>query len=321
MPKISIIIPVYNVEEYIKKALDSMCSQTLEDIECICIDDCSTDNSKKIIQEYVEKDSRFRLISLSENKGQGSARNLGIQNAHGEYLMFLDSDDWYANNACEVVYNHMIQNNSDIGTFNFFRFNEKDNKLVLFDFCRTFRPSDGLSCKHIFRTQFIRENDIKFGTGRNCEDNPFFLKSMILTDKISRIKVPLYYYRKRIGGSSRDCFGRSLDIIKSKSFCYDIIKDKRNIVPEWSLAYCINSTFINFENYYHKFKNKKLKKDFYNKTRELFVKIKNDDFYKNNFSEDINYKEFQKIVKYNYYQYNIMNSVEKNIIKLKECFV
>lgn len=321
MPKVSVIIPIYNVEEYIEKALNSVCEQTLKDIEIICVDDCSTDKSKQIVEDFVAKDSRFRLISFDENKGQGVARNVGIQSAQGEYLMFLDPDDWYAKNTCEIAYNHINLNDSDISTFNNFRYYEKSGKLVLFNFCNVLRPIEGSCWKHIFRTEFIKNNNIEFGMGKNCEDNPFFLKSMILTDKISRINVPLYYYRRRKDNSScRKHMSKSFDIIDMKQKCFEIIKDERNKAPQWSLNYCIKSSVVNFDLYYKKFKNKKLKKDFYNKTRNLFKLINNDAFFDKNLTEEVDIDEFKKIVKYNYYQYNTMKLVEKNITKLKESF-
>ena len=94
MPKVSVIIPVYNTEKYLKKCLDSVCNQTLSDIEIICIDDCSTDNSLNILKEYTLKDNRIKLIEFKENKGAAVARNTGIDEAKGEYIGFIDSDDY-----------------------------------------------------------------------------------------------------------------------------------------------------------------------------------------------------------------------------------
>ena len=105
MPKISIIIPVYNVENYIKQALDSVVNQTFKDIEIICINDCTPDKSFEIVKEYAKNDDRFVLIEQETNQGQGVARNIGIEKASGEYIMFLDPDDWFALNACELTYN------------------------------------------------------------------------------------------------------------------------------------------------------------------------------------------------------------------------
>ena len=94
MPKVSVIIPVYNTEKYLEKCLDSVCNQTLSDIEIICVDDCSTDNSLNILKEYAQKDNRIKLIEFKENKGAAAARNEGIKAATGEYIGFIDSDDY-----------------------------------------------------------------------------------------------------------------------------------------------------------------------------------------------------------------------------------
>ncbi len=100
MPKVSIIIPIYNVEKYIKKCLDSLIKQTLDDIEIICVNDGSPDNSMEIVNEYAKNDKRF-IVLTQENQGTGAARNKGIDAATGEYIMFLDPDDWYEFDACE----------------------------------------------------------------------------------------------------------------------------------------------------------------------------------------------------------------------------
>ena len=112
-PLVSIIIPVYNVEKYLIECLDSCLNQTLQNIEIICIDDASTDNSSKILEEYAQKDSRIILIKQKINKGQGIAKNLGINIATGKYLMFLDSDDWLELNAVELTYNQICRNKND----------------------------------------------------------------------------------------------------------------------------------------------------------------------------------------------------------------
>ena len=104
MPKISVIIPVYNVEKYLSRCLDSVCSQTFNDIEIICINDCSPDNSAEILQEYAEKDKRIRIINKEKNGGLSAARNSGFAVATGEYIYFLDSDDWIELDFLEKMY-------------------------------------------------------------------------------------------------------------------------------------------------------------------------------------------------------------------------
>ena len=91
MPKVSVIIPVYNTENYLRKCLDSVINQTLDDIEIICINDCSTDNSLNILKEYASKDERIKIIEFKENKGASVARNTGIAESNGEYIGFLIS--------------------------------------------------------------------------------------------------------------------------------------------------------------------------------------------------------------------------------------
>ena len=103
-PKISVIIPVYNVEKYLRECLDSIVNQTFKDIEIICVDDGSTDKSLEILREYEQKDKRIIVIS-QPNKGVSTARNIGMQQATGKYMMFVDSDDYITQNACELIYN------------------------------------------------------------------------------------------------------------------------------------------------------------------------------------------------------------------------
>ena len=113
---ISIIIPVYNAEKYIAKCAESLIHQTYKNIEIIFVDDCSTDSSCKIIQQFVERDSRVKLYSTGTNGGPGKARNIGLENSHGEYIMFCDNDDTYKPNMCEVMLNTMLEKNVDLVT-------------------------------------------------------------------------------------------------------------------------------------------------------------------------------------------------------------
>ena len=114
MPKVSVIIPVFNTEKYLTKCLDSVCNQTLSDIEIICVDDCSTDNSLNILKEYASKDNRIKLIEFKENKGAAVARNTGIIEAKGEYVGFIDSDDYVDLDFYEKLYNIGVCENADI---------------------------------------------------------------------------------------------------------------------------------------------------------------------------------------------------------------
>ena len=121
-PKISIIIPVYNVEKYISQCLDSAINQSLKDIEIIIVDDCGSDKSMDIAKEYAKNDSRIKIIKNSQNQGPFTSRNNAVLAANGEYLVFLDSDDFLDLRACEIAYNATKDGYYDIVRFNAYNY-------------------------------------------------------------------------------------------------------------------------------------------------------------------------------------------------------
>ena len=131
-PKVSVILPIYNQEKYVSKALDSLNVQTLKDAEFICINDGSTDNTLSILNEYAQKDSRIKIIN-QKNQGTGRARNNGLKVAQGEYIAFLDPDDWMERDALESLYKKSKEQDCDMLIFNFKRIDEDGNILSLFN--------------------------------------------------------------------------------------------------------------------------------------------------------------------------------------------
>lgn len=201
MPKVSVIIPVYNAEKYLPKSLDSVCNQTLKDLEIICVNDCSTDNSLKILQEYAEKDGRIKLIDLKENKGAAAARNTGIKNAQGEYIGFLDSDDYIINDFYYKLYNSVKSNDADAAK----------GKLIIKDpvySCEKdayYDTNDLISQNSayfyhsfttgLYRTTLIKENNVHFL--ENCayfEDPYFSILAAIHYKTLNIVDKALYYY-------------------------------------------------------------------------------------------------------------------------------
>ena len=186
MTKISIIIPIYNSEKYLRKCLNSICNQTLSDIEIICIDDCSTDNSLNILKEFTKQDSRIKLIEFKENKGPAIARNIGITEATGEYIGFIDSDDYPETELFyEQLYNIAKEKDADISKGNY-----KDSETGYIDkeinakilenknnFCSTY-------CSAIFRNSFLKTNKIKFPNLRDMEDPVFAFSCALKANKI-----------------------------------------------------------------------------------------------------------------------------------------
>ena len=118
VPKISVLIPIYNQGKYIRRCLDSVVSQSLKEIEIICVDDGSSDDSAKIVAEYANADARIRLIKHNENKSLLMARKTGIFAAQGEYVMFVDSDDWITSDACADLYSEIKKYSADMLHFN-----------------------------------------------------------------------------------------------------------------------------------------------------------------------------------------------------------
>ena len=117
MPKVSVIIPVYNTESYLEKCLDSVINQTYKNLEIICINDCSTDNSLNILKRYAVKDKRIKLIDLPQNEGVSIARNTGLESAEGKFIAFIDPDDWWEYDLVEKALNKIQNENADIVLF------------------------------------------------------------------------------------------------------------------------------------------------------------------------------------------------------------
>ena len=217
MLKLSIIIPVYNVEQYLRQCIESIINQTLKDIEIICVDDCSTDNSFNVLEEYAKKDERIKIIKHDINKGLGSARNTGIKFSKGEYIGFIDSDDYISLDYFENLYNTAKKYNSDItSTLNIKLYDMNSNKInnSYYNFKKKEYKSDW-NLKYIenifsynaiapyvwnkiYRRSFLIDKkiefmDIKFG----CEDANFTIKYMAHKPKISFNNKSIIYYRQR----------------------------------------------------------------------------------------------------------------------------
>ena len=216
--KISIIIPVYNAEKYIKQCLNSIITQTIHDIEIICIDDCSTDNSLKILKEYALKDNRIKIIEQKVNQGQGVGRNEAIKITEGEYIGFVDPDDWIEPNMYKEMYNKAKEFDTDIVTCNIERFFENSSQVdhidtikkiskidktiksgVVFNFKKTEKEflarTNNFAWCRIYRRELVTKYDIRFAPIRTGEDKLFCCLAKLLADKIIHIDKEFYHYR------------------------------------------------------------------------------------------------------------------------------
>lgn len=200
--KVSVIIPVYNAAQYLERCLDSVINQTLKDIEIICINDCSTDNSLEILEEYASKDNRIKIIDFKENKGVAAARNAGINEAQGEYIGFVDPDDYIDSDFYAQLYKKAYETKADIVKGN-------DINVVYCDGTKKMLPQNESIKEHkinfwvqfttaIFKKDFLIKNNIEFPEEMNvCEDIVFVTKSAILTNLIEIVPNANYYYIRR----------------------------------------------------------------------------------------------------------------------------
>lgn len=208
MIEVSIILPVYNVEQFLKQCLDSIVNQSFKNIELIVINDCSTDNSLKIIEEYKQKDERIVLINLKENSGVSNARNEGLKIAKGKYISFIDSDDWVKQDFIETLFNNIEKYKCDVfsGSFNFY--NEKKaiymeyrypNYIKNYKNYKRLLSIPNFTCMawhKIYNKKFLTENHLLFDSSLKIkEDCLFFYELILAKPKIVFNNIPIYFYR------------------------------------------------------------------------------------------------------------------------------
>lgn len=271
MVKVSILIPVYNTEKYLVKCLESAINQTLKEIEIIIINDASTDSSLQIIKSYVKNDSRIKLINFNENKGNGYGRNEGIRSATGEFILFLDSDDWLEENTAELTYNKASSQHLSVVLFGYKHQLEKndkekfrsklelplckDNDLERFNLFLLGRKGVGsMPWIYLFSRKFLMENDIYFAEGIYFEDSIFVAKSIFLTTTFGVISdIPLYNYRVREGSILRSYSKKKIDdnfksnhLIKDFMLQRDVFEQFKVEYNVRLLTYCIFNSYIDY---------------------------------------------------------------------------
>jgi len=263
MVKVSIVIPVFNNAQFLSKCLTSICEQTLSDIEIICINDCSSDGSLAILQEFAKNDNRIKLIDLKENKGVSVARNIGIKNSVGQYLGFVDSDDFIDLNFYEKLYEKALINDLEVVKGNIViycpktKVTDKDSwvnlndkvKLHKANFCYCFTSA-------IYKTSLIKEKKIEFLEGLIHFEDPYFtIKAALFYQKLEVVDDVCYYYVNNPNSTSRKKF--TISHINSLLTGVDKILDMLdeycidkthyiivyNFLLEQLLYYCSNVTF------------------------------------------------------------------------------
>ena len=236
MPKVSVIVPIYNVEKYLEKCINSLLSQTLEDIQIILVNDGSKDNSGNIAKEY-EKNNKDRVIYVEkENGGLSDARNYGLKYATGDFIAFLDSDDYIEKNAYEEMYNKAIEENADYVECDFiWEFPNKirvdkqypyKNKKEMLSFVRV------VAWNKLIKRQLIIDNNLEFPKGLRYEDVEFTYKLIPFINKFAYVDKPFIHYVQRKGSIANVQNERTAEIFTVLDNVIEFYK-KNNIYEEY----------------------------------------------------------------------------------------
>ena len=207
MPKVSVIIPVYNVEKYLRECLESVISQTLSDIEIICINDGSTDSSLDILNEFAQKDERIKIIN-QENKGSPLARNEGLKIANGKYIGFVDSDDYIDKNYYELLFNNAEKHNAEIARCSYYyKYKNKEKVCELEQKIKNANEQNkflGVNdhsvvvFNAIYKYDFLKNNKILFFEDVAAEDIIYTARATFYANKTAPVVGTHYHYRKGV---------------------------------------------------------------------------------------------------------------------------
>lgn len=205
MTEFSIIIPVYNTEKYLKECLESILSQSYANFEIICVNDYSDDNSLSILKEYAKLDGRIKIINNETQRGAGVSRNIAINRSVGEYIAFVDSDD-YIDKDLLFLCNEKIKKETEVVIFGAKTLNEKTKCTRCGQYSSREFPNrffknklfsyHTISYNKIYKKEFLLKNGIEFNNAKTGEDQIVFLKTMLLAKHIEILKHDLYTYRK-----------------------------------------------------------------------------------------------------------------------------
>lgn len=299
MAKVSIIIPIYNVEKYLRECLDSVINQTLKDIEIICVNDGSTDSSLEIIEEYASKDNRIKIIH-KQNSGYGASMNMGLKAATSDYIGIVESDDIAKPEMFEELYNLITKNECEIAKSNFYLYFSSPHKLIQENIIKDKIANKVTNAKEtncifdfppsiwsaLYKREFLTKNNIKFleTPGASYQDTGFYIKSMMMANRVIFTTNAYLYYRQ-----DNECSS-----VKSKGKVYcvsDEFKEIHHFINEHPELNYFNSIIyaIHFSRYHWNLT--RIDKSFHNE----FI--------------DFMYKEFQK-----YYNNGDLDSTTLHLI-------
>lgn len=257
LPKVSVVVPVYNVEQYLSCCMDSILSQTLTDIEIICVDDGSTDSSLEILKKYKDMDNRIRLIH-TENRGYGHAMNLGMQEALGEYIGIVEPDDYISPVMYELLYHRALATDADIVKSDFYRFYGKGEerreiyqKIAREDvnYNRIIHPRQEKGCFRfimntwpgIYRRAFLEKYRIRHNEspGASFQDNGFWFQGFCQAERLAFVDKALYYNRRDNPASSVNSPGKIYCANDEYAWIRKFLSDKPELEKEYLYQYSL----------------------------------------------------------------------------------
>ncbi|WP_343288427.1 glycosyltransferase family 2 protein [Turicibacter bilis] len=247
-PKVSIIIPAYNIENYIERCLESLVNQSLKEIEIIVVNDGSTDGTCTRIEKFLSIDGRVKLVN-QENKGAIEARKTGLSIAKGKYILFVDGDDWLELNALEILYDNATKNNSDIVLYPAFRVdNDGKNLFQVYEDCKEYSLQEVFLGKIVpslwskfIKLDYINSNNIQFPSNISfAEDLATTTSLFIHNPKVSLENKALYNYYERFDSTTSEINSKVLDVDEAFIFIKQLLSS-HGIYNKYkdSFKYCI----------------------------------------------------------------------------------
>lgn len=319
MPKVSIIVPVYNVEKYLSECINSIVNQSLKDIEIILVDDGSPDSCPQIIDEYAAKDNRVVAIH-KENGGYATAINKGLEVAKSKYIGIVESDDWCSLNMYETLHNCIKDSDADYVISNYYWYYDVENRLYkirdLSKFIdgykdnytninlspKLFFSANG-PWKNLYRKSFLEKYNVKMleDNIRSYQDVTWNATILAKAKKILFCEEPLYCYRADAEGSSTNCGKRSvITYLDRRLQALDILKENNLYSGDIKKAYdyaLVKASFTFLKKIGFEFK-----EEYYNKMKEIFIMLLNDNFDYKYFSVE-NKERFNAVINKNYRQF------------------
>ncbi|MBQ4114338.1 glycosyltransferase family 2 protein [bacterium] len=262
-PKFSVIVPIYNVERYIEQCIKSIQNQTLSDIEILCVDDCGKDNSIQIVKNLQKDDKRIKIIHHKKNKGLGAARNTGLKEAQGEFILVVDSDDWLERTCLQSVYEKFIETSFNTIWFKgdiYWEDLKRQTNMCIFEHYANYPEGNlELTCENLmdfpqyswcraYRRDFLAENKLKWPEGIFFEDMEFYVKIFTKSPLTYVIDKSLYIYRRRGDSIIGNCIAdpeSAKHVFKASRKVYEYLK-KSKLLSKYKNTYlkyvcdCIN---------------------------------------------------------------------------------